>query len=218
MFVFQKRCWFSSYCLAGMLALLCCGCPPGQPPIAAFRATPTGGDAPLQVTFSDVSLPGSAEIDTWFWNFGDGYTSLEQHPMHCYTQEGNYTVSLAVNTAAGEDTAIKGNYIRIPLQFKVHVYNTGDYPVGGLYIVSADALDLGHNLLAAWLSAGDDVALEKSFRKGQHIVVVVFDMNGQARQVVFPKNMDTSAVVGGVLRMYVGVTASGEVETRYDWP
>ncbi|MBI9068510.1 MAG: PKD domain-containing protein [Salinivirgaceae bacterium] len=34
----------------------------------------------------------------WNWNFGDGTTSLEQNPVHTYSDAGNYTVSLNINS------------------------------------------------------------------------------------------------------------------------
>jgi PKD repeat protein len=36
------------------------------------------------------------DIVTWFWNFGDGQTSDEEHPTHEYDTSGGYLVCLAV--------------------------------------------------------------------------------------------------------------------------
>lgn len=55
------------------------------------------------VTFNDLStfLPGQ-DITSWFWDFGDGNTSTQQHPSHTYTTPPNsYTVTLTVSNAAG---------------------------------------------------------------------------------------------------------------------
>ena len=81
-------------------------------PVADFSASPTYGEAPLLVNFSDLS---SGEIDTWNWDFGDGASSSTQHTMHEYLSPGNYTVSLSVEGIGGDDTMIKEDYILIPV-------------------------------------------------------------------------------------------------------
>ena len=43
-------------------------------------------------------------IDSWQWDFGDGYTSTEQNPTHIYTTGGIYTVSLTIFDDGARDT------------------------------------------------------------------------------------------------------------------
>ncbi|WP_292388590.1 S-layer protein domain-containing protein [Methanosarcina sp. UBA5] len=63
-------------------------------PVADFSASVTSGYAPLSVQFTDLSQYAKSRN----WNFGDGATSTEQNPMHTYSAEGTYTVSLtAIN-------------------------------------------------------------------------------------------------------------------------
>ena len=38
---------------------------------------------------------------SWNWDFGDGYTSNEQNPVHTYTAAGTYNVKLSVSNADG---------------------------------------------------------------------------------------------------------------------
>ncbi len=53
------------------------------------------------VAFTDESL-GAASA--WHWDFGDGATSSERHPVHAYEKGGlNYVVSLRVEGPAGSD-------------------------------------------------------------------------------------------------------------------
>lgn len=58
-----------------------------------FNGTPTRGYYPLGVQFYDLT---SGDVDNWFWDFGDGYTSTEQNPYHLYDEynTGGFTVSL----------------------------------------------------------------------------------------------------------------------------
>lgn len=52
-------------------------------------------DDNLAFTFVDLSL---GEVDSWFWDFGDGTTSTAQNPEHTYASGGVYTVSLTITS------------------------------------------------------------------------------------------------------------------------
>jgi PKD repeat protein len=80
------------------------------PPVAAFSGTPTSGDAPLTVNFTDES---TGSPTSWSWTFGDGGTSTAQNPSYEYTAAGTYTVSLTATNAYGNDTETKTNYITV---------------------------------------------------------------------------------------------------------
>ena len=65
---------------------------------------------PAQVSFTNKSMNGI----TYLWDFGDGTTSTEINPVHTYTEEGDYTVTLSVDGGeCGNGTVTKQNYIRI---------------------------------------------------------------------------------------------------------
>ena len=80
------------------------------PPTADFTANPQQGQAPLTVTFTDLS---TGDIAYWHWDFGDGHFSTVAHPNHTYTAPGKYTVSLAVMGAGGSDVETKIEYITV---------------------------------------------------------------------------------------------------------
>lgn len=75
-----------------------------QAPEARIAVTPSSPIALEEVRFSDVSEPGSAPIQQWFWDFGDGATSREQNPTHTFGAGGAFEVSLFVVSAHGSDT------------------------------------------------------------------------------------------------------------------
>ena len=79
------------------------------PPDTAFTASPTRGDLPLTVQFTDSS---TFSPTSWLWDFGNGATSTEQNPRHIYTTQGEYTVSLTAANIEGSDTETKSNLIR----------------------------------------------------------------------------------------------------------
>jgi hypothetical protein len=51
------------------------------------------------VAFKDLSV---GRITSWKWDFGDGQTSTEQHPMHQYKDAGKYVVVLWVDGPDGK--------------------------------------------------------------------------------------------------------------------
>lgn len=53
------------------------------------------GCAPLTVNFNGSGVADS--IINYSWNFGDGGTSLQQNPVHTFTTQGTYTVTLTLN-------------------------------------------------------------------------------------------------------------------------
>ena len=58
---------------------------------------------PLSIVFTDLSF---GNPDSWLWDFGDGGTSTEQYPIHEYGEEGEYYVSLEINTADGSCSSV----------------------------------------------------------------------------------------------------------------
>ena len=79
-------------------------------PVADFTGAPTSGDAPLMVSFADLSRNGPT---SWAWEFGDGKTSVVQNPTHSYEAPGKYTVSLEVKNTAGSDKKTIPDYINV---------------------------------------------------------------------------------------------------------
>ena len=78
-------------------------------PVADFVADVTSGDAPLTVSFTDLS---TNDPDTWAWDFdNDGIVdSTVQNPVHTYDATGTYTVSLEVANAYSA-TETKVDYV-----------------------------------------------------------------------------------------------------------
>ncbi len=74
----------------------------GAPPVAEFTANPRTGVPPLTVQFTDQSTAGSAAIQSYSWDFGDGTTSTARNPMHTYATSGTFSVTLTVRDTAGQ--------------------------------------------------------------------------------------------------------------------
>jgi len=78
--------------------------PTPTPPVAKFTATPTSGEAPLDVQFADTS---TGSVDVRSWNYGDGSTDINAGAQvsHTYTTAGTYVVTLTVRNTGGANTA-----------------------------------------------------------------------------------------------------------------
>jgi PKD repeat protein len=78
-------------------------------PAAGFYATPSSGNTPLQVQFTDTS---GYNPTSWAWNFGDGGTSTTQNPSHLYavvSQPTTYAVRLIAINNYGSTTSYGAN-------------------------------------------------------------------------------------------------------------
>ncbi len=101
---------YAGYGMVDAAAAVSGGAPVENPPVAAFAGTPTSGNVPLDVQFTDQS---SYEPTSWSWTFGDGGTSTAQNPGHTYNAVGTYTVSLTVSNAYGSDSLTRTAYISV---------------------------------------------------------------------------------------------------------
>ena len=65
-------------------------------PTAAFS---TSGDPIVEFTDESLNSPSM-----WYWEFGDGFTSTLQNPIHEYSSNGTYDVCLTATNIVGSDT------------------------------------------------------------------------------------------------------------------
>ena len=71
-----------------------------------YSLSPASRKAPVVVSVTDTSTSVACGITTWFWNFGDGSTSLVKDPgPKTYLVPGTYTITLKVSNAAGSNTS-----------------------------------------------------------------------------------------------------------------
>lgn len=92
---------------------------------AAFTAAPTSGVFPLSVAFTDTSI---GAVTNRLWDFGDGTTGADTHPVHVYYGTGSYTVTLTVWGNLGSNTVAWTNGVTVTAP-----------PVNGAYV----AVDTG---------------------------------------------------------------------------
>lgn len=131
-------------------------------PLADFSASPLTGSAPLDVQFNELAEP-TDEIDNFFWNFGDGGTSINRNPKHRYNREGFFNVNLAVSNVKGANTREKNNLIIIkaaepPESNFITNKTTGEVPL----IVRFTDLSVGEIDSWNWLFGDGNVSSEQN--------------------------------------------------------
>jgi PKD repeat protein len=89
-------------------------------PDVDFVADTTEGVAPLTVTFT-FSQTGGTATTSWLWDFGDNITSDVEDPIHVYTTNGSYTVSVIGTQRATTDSEEKIDYITVSPSTPVNV-------------------------------------------------------------------------------------------------
>nr|WP_276898391.1 PKD domain-containing protein [Pedobacter kyonggii] len=98
-------------------------------PTAAFELPATGCQSTgVQFTDKSESNSNSRSITQWLWDFGDGKTSSEQHPVHVYDRPGTYNVVLTATT----DSKCSETSSAFPIV--INPQPTSDFDVKGLCV------------------------------------------------------------------------------------
>lgn len=88
--------------------------PAGSAPVANFTGTPTFGNAPLPVAFTDLSTNNPTE---WLWekNSGSGWVLFDDVPHDQSSTEtlgdGTWSIRLTATNDFGSHTFTRTNYI-----------------------------------------------------------------------------------------------------------
>ena len=117
-------------------------------PVANFTASPTSGEFPLSVTFTDTSTNSPT---SWAWDFtNDGSTdSTQQNPTFVYNSAGTYTVKLTVTNAGGGNTVTKTNFITVTTP-AAPVANFTGTPLIGLTPLSVNFTNTSTGSQTSW--------------------------------------------------------------------
>lgn len=118
-------------------------------PTAAFVHTVTGA----QVIFNNTSIDPDLN-STYYWNFGDGYTSIQQNPTHTYMFGGAYLVTLKLtnNISFCKDSVVQSLYISGPACSANSGFSMAPTPTAQVWNVTPD---YPWNVTAARWSWGD---------------------------------------------------------------
>jgi len=100
--IMNRKHVFLGILLIGAIALLSGCLTQNVAPTASFTADPTGGQAPLAVSFdASASTDPDGTITSYTWSFGDGQNGSGVSGSHIYMDEGTFTVVLTVIDSGG---------------------------------------------------------------------------------------------------------------------
>lgn len=117
------------------------------PPVVQFGAdTVCEGQ---QTTFSDNSAASVFDqITGWFWQFGDGSTAVQQHPVHLYADSGVYQVTLTVYTLLGcSDSLTHAVYVS---PYPHAAFNTDTVCIGGITSYTDLSYTDANDIISQW--------------------------------------------------------------------
>ncbi len=204
----------------------------------------TSGLAPLTVNFSSVPQGGVAPY-TFHWNFDDGTSSTEQNPIHTYTSQGSYHVTLTVTDSypaagGGPHTATASVDITVypPLTVTATATPTSVTTADGTVNFSASATGGDGNYTYAWTfgdgatGTGQSVSHQYATPGTYYAYVMVTDTHTDTAQssqqpihVYAPVTLSASgspnpATLDSTGQVSVNFTASasgGSGNFKYDW-
>jgi len=111
---------------------------------AEFSFTSQSPEA-LEISFTNQS---TGTINSFEWDFGDGNFSIEENPVHSYSQPGSYIVELAVFAEGCADSIQKTIEITEPVLCEAAFLMEQEYPQSRL--VSFINQSVGNNLSSSW--------------------------------------------------------------------
>jgi len=86
----------------------------------------------LTVIFTDRSTDSDGAIASWAWDFGDGNSSILQHPSNTYASDGTYAVNLTVTDNGGttgsitQSVTVSTGHVAVAYPYPQHI----DYAPG----------------------------------------------------------------------------------------
>lgn len=191
-------------------------------PVADFTYTPPVSNC---TTLFVQFINNSQGSNSWFWDFGDGTTSIMQDPTHTYQDTGYYDVTLIASKSICSST------ITIPQAFFVgNLIADFQANVSGECVPATLALtDLSHDA-ASWrwdFGDGDTSSLQNPVHvyetnPGDSITLTVTDVNGCARtkSILAPQLTEAKFAAddhGGCIPFGVQFSDSSSHAVSWDW-
>ena len=97
-------------------------------PQASFQYSPAC--AMDSTAFTDLSIAPLSQINSWYWDFGDGNTATIQNPKHKYTGSGTFMVKEVVTNLSGCKDSVIQSVIVHPKPLAAFQYTSKFCPKG----------------------------------------------------------------------------------------
>jgi len=164
------------------------------------------------VSFTDVSTDSNGTILNWTWDFGDGTVSYDQHPMHRYSNVGEYLVTLSVADDQGRFDSIT-KLISIESTMSViaeleNGWNCISMPVNQTINITQLFINYD-NTNYTWSEAWNVGLLEPS--------VFLFNVTSQSYEYIIGNDLLLSPGIGYWFYAYDSMTLIGENITGFQW-
>lgn len=183
--------------------------PASTTPVASFSAIRTSGTTPFSVQFIDTSTNSPS---AWVWSFGDGYTTLQQNPVHTYTTAGTYTVTLTASNSAGSSTYTQSGYITTTLATPIASFTSNI--TSGTEPLYVQFNDTSLNAPVSWYWAfgdGDTSTLQNPLYEytsaGSYTVVMTATNSAGSNSTNIARYINVSAIATPVVSFTSDTTA-----------
>ena len=94
-------------------------------------------NCPSAVAFRDSSQTCGVTISQWQWDFGDGGTSAEQHPLHVFQASGEYIVRMTIRDNIGNSVTKSKRVLIEPNTSLVNLGKDTSLCFGEILVVNA---------------------------------------------------------------------------------
>lgn len=121
-------------------------------PTSAFFAAPVCADEAMSF------VNQSSGADSYFWDFGDGFTSTQANPSHIFSAGGNYVVSLAATAPDGCTTLYEQEVAVAPLPVADFDYDIPCSGSQGISFYDRSTVSGADIVQHRWLVDGEEVS------------------------------------------------------------
>jgi PKD repeat protein len=173
-------------------------------PQADFTFTPSNPTSTTNVHFTDTSTVSGTTIVSRWWDFGDGYYSDLQNPVHCFYADGVYLVNLTITDNLGNrntlitDITVQESTPTPVLCYSPSSHNFGDMTAGNIASTSFEIWNSGTGILTyspsestSWVS----VTPTSESSTGEHDTITV--------------NVDTTGLSPGSYNCPISISSNG---------
>jgi len=178
----------------------------------------------FELNFTDASQ-GIATY--WNWSFGDGTNSLEQHPIHLYSKEGEYEVCLEITNECGinkscQNAVLTNSAVLSLSSWEVRQVSCNGYQDGQIKL----NVEGGTKPYSYLWSTGANTALISNLKKGNYSVTIQDALGSQINKgfsidepsAILLANQKINHTISGSATGSIEINiAGGYAPYRYEW-
>lgn len=180
------------------------------------------GCAPFVSSFNSIS---NDPINQWLWDFGDGTTDTSVNPVHTYTSDGVFSVSLTATNIYGCQSILTKDDLII-LSHPISDFNISESAIctgGSIYFEDES---YGNFNITSWqwdFGDGNSSSLSDplhTYSQGgvYDVSLIISDINGCSDTLVVPNAVTviSDSLPEGVALTHVSVQSDTEVQLNYE--